>query len=67
MLNENNPKAKVDITGLLPRDLEYSNRRYKIVQTNEYVKQYCGQFPNLVYMKYDDDWTLENGILNIIL
>ena len=64
MLQENNPNAKVVITGLLPRDQEYPDRRYKILETNEYLKRYCGQFPYLVYMKQDDDWTQDDGLLN---
>ena len=64
VLQEQNPKLNVIITGLLPRDLANSRRRYKIIQTNKYLKQYCRQFSNFSYMKQDSDWVLESGLLN---
>ena len=64
VLQENNPLLKVVITGLLPRDLENTSRRYKIIQTNKFLKRYCRQFSNFTYMKQDDGWILHNGLLN---
>ena len=62
-LQENNHTLKIVITGLLPRDFENTSRRNKIIETNKFLERYCREFSNFTYMKQDDDWTLQNGLL----
>ena len=56
---------KVIVTGLLPRDLEWSQRLKKINLINYYLeKLYCNRFDDFYFMKQDDDWTDEDGTLD---
>ena len=40
-LQERHPRLHVVVTGILPRDLNVTNKRIKIQQTNEHLKQLC--------------------------
>ena len=40
-LQEKCPELKITITGLIPRDPNWSRRRHKIKETNIYLKQFC--------------------------
>ena len=62
-LQELKPDIKVIVTGLLPRDLNWSGRRDKIMKTNKYLKSLCHARSNLYYMKQDVDWTSDAGQL----
>lgn len=64
VLQENNAELNVIVTGLLPRDLEDTSRRFKIRQTNKFIKHYCKQLMKFTYMRQDDDWVHEDGYLN---
>lgn len=64
VLQESRPDLKIVITGLLPRDLQNSRRRIKIIETNKFLKKYCKQFMNFTYMEQDSDWVLADGVLN---
>ena len=56
---------KVIVTGLLPRDPEWSHRRKKIKLINYHLKKLCrDKFNDFYYMKQDDDWTDEDGKLD---
>ena len=56
---------KVIVTGLLPRDSEWSQRRKKINLINYYLEKLCcDRFDNFYFMKQDDDWTDEDGKLD---
>ena len=56
---------KVIVTGLLPRDSEWSQRRKKIKLINYYLKKLCrDRFDDFYFMKQDDDWTDEDGKLD---
>ena len=47
---------KVIVTGLLPRDSEWSQRRKKVNSINYYLeKLYCDRFDDFYFMKQDDD------------
>ena len=61
---EKRPGIKVIVTGLLPRDLDWSYRRDKIMKTNIYLEKLCCTRLNLYYMKQDIDWTSDAGQLN---
>ena len=61
---EKRPGIKVIVTGLLPRDLDWSYRRDKIMKTNVYLEKLCRTRLNLYYMKQDIDWTSDAGQLN---
>ena len=60
------PNVKVIITGLFPRDREYSFRRDKIKQVNVYLKNGCShsEIRNFYFIQPDEDWCLEDGKLN---
>ena len=64
VLQEQNRKLKVIITGLIPRDIEESYRRHKIKETNKQLRRYCKQFTNFTYMEQDSDWVRNDGTLN---
>ena len=56
---------KVIVTGLLPRDPEWSHRRKKIKLINYYLKKLCrDNFNEFYFMKQDDDWTDKDGNLD---
>ena len=56
---------KVIVTGLLPRDSEWSQRRKKINSINYYLEKLCfDRFDDFYFMKQDDDWTDEDGKLD---
>ena len=56
---------KVIVTGLLPRDLEWSKRRKKINLINYYLEKLCcDRFDDFYFMKQDNDWTDEDGKLD---
>ena len=56
---------KVKVTGLLPRDSEWSQRRKKINLINYYLEKLCcDRFDDFYFMKQDDDWTDEDGKLD---
>ena len=56
---------KVIVTGLLPRDSEWSQRRKKINSINYYLEKLCcDRFDDFYFMKQDDDWTDEDGELD---
>ena len=56
---------KVIVTGLLPRDSEWSQRRKKINLINYYMEKLCcDRFDDFHFMKQDDDWTDEDGKLD---
>ena len=56
---------KVIVTGLLPRDSEWSQRRKKINLINYYLEKLCcDRFDDFYFMKQDDDWTDEDGKLD---
>jgi len=64
-LQEKNPGLKVVVTGILPRDLDWSHRRDKIKQTNNYLKTQCSKkLIDFYFMKEDSDWTFADGRLN---
>ena len=56
---------EVIVTGLLPRDSEWSQRRKKNNLINYYLEKLCcDRFEDFYFMKQDDDWTDEDGKLN---
>ena len=56
---------KVIVTGLLPRDSEWSQRRKKINLITYYLEKLCcDRFDDFYFMKQDDDWTDEDGKLD---
>ena len=56
---------KVIVTGLLPRDSEWSQRRKKINLINYYLEKLCcDRLDDFYFMKQDDDWTDEDGKLD---
>ena len=56
---------KVTVTGLLPRDSEWSQRRKKIKLINYCLEKLCrDRFDVFHFMKQDDDWTDEVGKLD---
>ena len=62
---EKRPGIKVIVTGLLPRDFDWSYRRDKIIKTNIYLEKLCcTKVKDFFYMRQDSDWTLEGGELN---
>ena len=62
---EKRPGIKVIVTGLLPRDFDWSYRRDKIIKTNIYLEKLCcTKMKDFFYMRQDSDWTLEGGELN---
>ena len=64
-LQEKCPDLKVIITGLIPRDLNWSKRRRNIKETNAYLEQYCKEkYKDFYYMKQDADWVLDDQRLN---
>ena len=64
-LQEKCSGLKVIVTGLLPRDPEWSHRRKKIKLINYYLKKLCrDNFNEFYFMKQDDDWTDKNGNLD---
>ena len=63
-LQELKPDIKVIVTGLLPRDLNWSSRRDKIKMTNKYLKSLCRTRLHFYFMKQDVDWTSDAGQLN---
>ena len=61
-LQEKCSGLKVTVTGLLPRDPEWSHRRKKIKLINYYLKKLCrDNFNEFYFMKQDDDWTDKDG------
>ena len=53
---------KVIVTGLLPRDSEWSQKRKKINLINYYLEKLCcDRFDDFYFMKQEDDWTDEDG------
>ena len=64
-LEEKCSGLKVIVTGLLPRDPEWSHRRKKIKLINYYLKKLCrDNFNEFYFMKQDDDWTDKDGNLD---
>ena len=64
-LQEKCSGLKVIVTGLLPRDPEWSHRRKKIKLINYYLKKLCrDNFNEFYFMKQDDDWTDKDGNLD---
>ena len=63
-LQEKCSGLKVIVTGLLPRDPEWSHRRKKIKLINYYLKKLCDNFNEFYFMKQDDDWTNKDGNLD---
>ena len=64
-LQEKCSGLKVIVTGLLPRDPEWSHRRKKIKLINYYLKKLCrDNFNEFYFMKQDDDWTDTDGNLD---
>ena len=64
-LQEKCPDLKVIITGLIPRDLNWSKRRRNIKETNTYLEQYCKEkYKDFYYMKQDADWVLDDQRFN---
>ena len=64
-LQEKCRELKVIVTGLLPRDSEWSQRRKKINSINYYLEKLCcDRFDDFYFMKQDDDWTDEDGKLD---
>ena len=56
---------KVIVTGLLPRDSEWSQRRKKINSINYYLEKLCcDRFNDFYFMKQSDDWTDKDGKLD---
>ena len=56
---------KAIVTGLLPRDSEWSQRRKKINLINYYLEKLCcDRFDDFYFMKQDDNWTDEDGKLD---
>ena len=64
-LQEKCSGLKFIVTGLLPRDPEWSHRRKKIKLINYYLKKLCrDNFNEFYFMKQDDDWTDKDGNLD---
>lgn len=62
---EKRPGVKIIVTGLLPRDADWTYRRDKIIKTNKYMKLLCkDKLKDFYFMKQDVDWTLKDGKLN---
>ena len=56
---------KVIVTGVLPRDSEWSQRRKKINSINYYLEKLCcDRFDDFYFMKQDNDWTDKDGKLD---
>ena len=56
---------KVIVTGLLPRDSQWSQRRKKINLINYYLEKLCcDRFDDFYFMKQDDNWTDKDGKLD---
>ena len=63
-LLEKQPRLKIIVTALLPRDFNpKSKRRKKIDNVNTFLKEYC-RLPGFVYMDQGKDFTLLNGELD---
>ena len=58
---------EVIVSGLLPRDINYSTRRVKTNKTNAYLKNYCKKSNNMTFMRQDPNWTFPDKPLNMEL
>ena len=65
ILQEKSPLAQIIITGLLPRDLNWSDRRRKIDEINVQLKLLIQGRKNIYFMEQDSDWTTLNNQLNM--
>ena len=65
-LRERSPHLGVVITGILPRDLNVSQRRNKIRQTNVILEKLCRD-ENFTYIEQATHWKNSSGQLNLEL
>ena len=64
-IQEKKPNANFIVSGLLPRDQEFSSRRDKIKLVNQKLMKWCrsGKVRNVHYLNPDKDWTEPDGRL----
>ena len=64
-IQEKKPNANFIVSGLLPRDQEFSSRRDKIKLVNQELMKWCqsGKVRNVHYLNPDKDWTEPDGRL----
>ena len=64
-IQEKKPNANFIVSGLLPRDQEFSSRRDKIKLVNQKLMKWCrsGKVRNMHYLNLDKDWTEPDGRL----
>ena len=62
-LREKHPQIHVIVTGILPRDATVTERRIKIQQTNEILKDVCWK-NDFLFVEQASYWTESSGALN---
>ena len=64
-IQEKKPNANFIVSGLLPRDQEFSSRHDKIKLVNQELMKWCqsGKVRNVHYLNPDKDWTEPDGRL----
>ena len=63
-LRNKTSNIQIILTGILPRDINQSSRRNKIVKINGYLKQLCKSQINIYFMEQDRDWIYKDNTLN---
>ena len=56
--------VKTILTGILPRDLNKSKRRNKILKINNYLKKYCKYGTNIYCLEEDFNWVHKDQTLD---
>ena len=59
--------VKITLTGLLPRDLNESKQRNKILKVNSYLKKSCKGETNIIYLEQDCNWVHKDQSLDTSL
>ena len=55
-LRKKSSNAKIIVTGLLPRDLYWSERRKKIIDVNHQLKYCCENRKDIFFLEQDSNW-----------
>ena len=59
--------VKIFLTGLLPRNLNKSKQRNKILTVNSYLKESCKDETNIYYLQQDCNWVHKDQSLDTSL
>ena len=59
--------VKIILTGLLPRDLDESERRKKFLNANSFLKRSCQDETKIYYLEQDRNWVHKDQSLDTSL